>query len=199
LVEAPALRLERQISVLDGFAERLVRDGWPLRLVAAVAQLDGGGQIGETLVADIRHAVGMTEEPKGPAASPPVISVMLIVADADVAVAWYRTALGATELWNLGGVAGLEIGGAAFFLHEVNPDNPAEASPGQAGVTSTRIEVFVDDPDGFVERAVTSGATGGAAVEDHHVPWGRHRQGGFTDPFGHQWSVGDPSPLGRHP
>ncbi|MEV0570605.1 VOC family protein [Dactylosporangium sp. NPDC050588] len=25
---------------------------------------------------------------------------MLIVSDADAAVAWYRTALGATELWN---------------------------------------------------------------------------------------------------
>ena len=43
----------------------------------------------------------MTEEP----ASPPVISVMLIVPDAAAAVAWYKTALGATELWDLGGVA----------------------------------------------------------------------------------------------
>ena len=88
----------------------------------------------------------MTSERPG---SGPVISVMLIVPDAAAALAWYKTALGATELWDLGGVAGLEIGGAAFFLHEVNPKNPAETSPGQAGVTSTRIEVFVDDPDGF--------------------------------------------------
>ncbi len=57
------------------------------------------------------------------------VSVMLIVADADAAVAWYKDALGATELWNLGGVAGLEVGGAPFFLHEVNPGNPAERSP----------------------------------------------------------------------
>jgi PhnB protein len=149
----------------------------------------------------------MTEEPKGRSAlsgdtgsaSPPVISVMLIVPDADAAVAWYKTALGATELWNLGGVAGLEISGAAFFLHEVNPKNPTETSPGQAGVTSTRIEVFVVDPDNFIERAVAGGATVGAAIEDHRVPWGTHRQGGFTDPFGHTWSVGDKSPLGRFP
>jgi uncharacterized glyoxalase superfamily protein PhnB len=132
-------------------------------------------------------------------ASPPVISVMLIVADAAAAVAWYTTALGATELWNLGGVAGLDIGGAAFFLHEVNPGNPTETSPGQAGVTSTRIEVFVDDPDSFIERAVAAGAAARSAVEDHRVPWGTHRQGGFTDPFGHKWSVGDRSPLGRYP
>jgi PhnB protein len=131
--------------------------------------------------------------------APPVISVMLIVPDADAAVAWYESALGASELWNLGGVAGLEIGGAPFFLHEVNPENPAEASPGQAGVTSTRIEVFVDDPDGFIQRAIAAGATAGAGVEDHRAPWGTHRQGGFTDPFGHNWSVGDTSPLRAFP
>ncbi|MEU0550551.1 VOC family protein [Micromonospora sp. NPDC005979] len=149
----------------------------------------------------------MTEEPKNRSASPsdtvlaasPVISVMLIVSDADAAVAWYRTALGATELWNLGGVAGLAISGAPFFLHQVNPENPTETSPGQVGITSTRIEVFVEDPDTFIERAVAAGAVAGAAIEDHRVPWGTHRQGGFTDPFGHNWSVGDTSPLRPFP
>lgn len=126
---------------------------------------------------------------------PPVISVMLIVPDADEAIAWYKTALGAAELWNLGGVAGLEIGGAAFFLHAINPGNPTETSPDRAGVTSTRIEVFVDDPDTVIHRAVTAGATAGAKIENHARPWGIHRQGGFTDPFGHNWSVGDRSPL----
>jgi PhnB protein len=128
-----------------------------------------------------------------------VISVMLIVPDAAAAVAWYKSALGATELWDLGGVAGLAINGAPFFLHEADPGNPAEAGPGQVGVTSTRIEVFVDDPDDFVERAVSAGASAGASIEDHRAPWGTHRQGGFRDPFGHNWSVGDTSPLHRHP
>lgn len=137
----------------------------------------------------------MTDTP----ASPPAISVMLIVPDADAAVAWYKSALGATELWNLGGVAGLEIGGAPFFLHEVNPQNPAETSPGAAGVTSTRVEVFADDPGRFIDRAVAGGAVAGASPVDHSVPWGTHRQGGFTDPFGHRWSVGDRSPLRRFP
>lgn len=126
-----------------------------------------------------------------------LISVMLIVADAEAAVAWYKGALGASELWNLGGVAGLEIDGAPFFLHEVNPNNPAEDSPDGVGVTSTRIELFVDDPDGFRERAIAAGASPGLEVEDHQRSWGTHRQGGFRDPFGHNWSVGDPSPLRR--
>jgi PhnB protein len=30
------------------------------------------------------------------------------------------------------------------------------------------------------------------------MPWGPHRQGGFSDPFGHIWFVGDRSPLGRY-
>jgi PhnB protein len=128
----------------------------------------------------------------------PAISVMLIVPDADAAVAWYTTALGATPPWDLGGVAGLALGGAPFFLHQVNPDNPTETSPDRSGITSTRIEVFVDDPDALIDRAITAGATHGSPIEDHQTPWGVHRQGGFTDPFGHTWSVGDRSPLHPH-
>jgi uncharacterized glyoxalase superfamily protein PhnB len=120
---------------------------------------------------------------------------MLIVPDADAAVAWYRDGLGATELWNLGGVAGLELGGAPFFLHEVNPGNPSERSPEQIGATSTRIELFVDDPDGVLERALAAGASCTSEIAEHRVPWGTHRQGSFRDPFGHNWSVGDTSPL----
>jgi uncharacterized glyoxalase superfamily protein PhnB len=128
---------------------------------------------------------------------------MLIVPDAAAAVVWYREAMGAVELWNLGGVAGLAVDGAPFFLHEANPDNPAETSPDRVGATSVRVEVLVDDPDAVVERALAAGATPGSPVEDHERPWGVHRQGGFTDPFGHVWSVGDRSPLhglgGRSP
>lgn len=128
---------------------------------------------------------------------PLMISVMLIVDDAAAAVAWYKRALGAEELWDLGGVAGLELAGAPFFLHQVNPDNPAEDSPSRLGVTSTRIEVFVDDPDRLIAQAIAAGATPGAAIQERDTPWGKHRQGGFRDPFGHSWSVGDRSPLQR--
>ncbi len=72
-----------------------------------------------------------------------------------------------------------------------------EDAPDAIGGTSTRIEVFVDDPDAFVQRAIAAGATPGSKIVDHDVPWGKHRQGGFRDPFGHNWSVGDRSPLRR--
>jgi PhnB protein len=125
----------------------------------------------------------------------PVVSVMLIVPDAASAIAWYKEALGAVEVWDLGGVAGLAIGGASFFVHEVNPADPAEQDPQRIGVTSSRVELFVDDPDDVLRRALDAGALLRSPIEDHHRPWGVHRQGGFRDPFGHVWSVGDRTPL----
>jgi len=127
------------------------------------------------------------------------VSVMLIVPDADRAVSWYEEALGATQLWNLGGVAGLQIAGAPFFVHATNPANPAERSPTEVGATSTRIELFVEDPDAVLARALAAGAEPGAPIAARATPWGTHRQGGFRDPFGHNWSVGDKSPLSALP
>ena len=54
----------------------------------------------------------------------------------------------------------------------------------------------MDDPDEVIKRALAAGATLGAPIEDHdHFSGIVHRQGGFRDPFGHNWSVGDKSPL----
>lgn len=120
------------------------------------------------------------------------ISVMLAVPDTPTAIDWYEKALGARVLWSLGSVAGLEIGGAPFYLHE--PVKGGFESPNAIGITTARVEMFVDDPDPVIARAVQAGATGGD-VRDYAVPWGTHRQGRFTDPFGHVWHVGDRSPL----
>ncbi len=140
--------------------------------IADVAPEEWGGTSGPALGAP-PHRSGATPDE-------PAISVMLIVPEGDAAVTWYREALGAEVLWDLGGVAGLQVGGAPFFLHEANPENPAEDSPDRVGQTSVRIEVFVEDPDGFIERAVAAGAQSGLA---------RHRA---------RAAVGDPPP-GRLP
>src|SRR5215471_11972082 len=128
----------------------------------------------------------------------PVISVMLAVNDTPAAVEWYKRALGAKQLWSLGSVAGMEILGAPFFLGQ--PERNGWESPEKLGITSARVEVFCDDPDSLITRALESGAKG--SLEDltnHQAPWGTHRQGGFIDPFGHIWLVGDRSPLSRFP
>ena len=126
-----------------------------------------------------------------------VISLMLAVTDAPRAVTWYEEALRATVLWSLGSVAGLEVQGAAFFVGE--PANNGWESPERLGITSTRVEVFCEDPDAFIARAVQAGADDSVDnIRNHERPWGIHRQGGFTDPFGRLWLVGDKSPLDYH-
>ena len=129
---------------------------------------------------------------------PALISVMLAVADAPAALAWYKRALGATELWNLGSVIGMEIDGAPIFLGE--PAQNGWETPLKLGLPSVRIELFCDNPDAVIARAVEAGANGDLdRIRDHQMPWGTHRQGSFIDPFGHKWLVGDRSPLGRRP
>ncbi|HET6738800.1 MAG TPA: hypothetical protein VFH76_07700, partial [Kribbella sp.] len=76
--------------------------------------------------------------------APTQISVMLAVPDAPAAAAWYTQALGAVELWNLGSVIGLSIGGAPVFLGE--PGNNIWKTPVATGAPTVRVEVFVDDP-----------------------------------------------------
>jgi PhnB protein len=126
------------------------------------------------------------------------VSVMLAVEDALVALEWYKQALGAKELWNLGSVVGMEIDGAPIFLGQ--PANNGWETPTKLGAPSVRIEVFCDAPDAFIARALAAGADGKLdPIRNHQMPWGSHRQGSFTDPFGHKWFVGDRSPLTQHP
>lgn len=141
----------------------------------------------------------MTNAADGPTDTRPMmVSLMVAVPDAPAAVAWYQRALDATLLWSLGSVAGLEVGGAPFFVGE--PANNGWNSPGDIGTTTVRVEVLCDDPDAFVARALREGATArDHPVRNHETPWGVHRQGSFFDPFGHKWLVGDRSPLRRFP
>lgn len=128
------------------------------------------------------------------------ISVMLAVPDAQAAKTWYQRALGATVLWDLGSVVGLVVLGAPFFLGE--PASNGWETPTKLGLPTTRIQIFCDNPEQVLARAVECGAnaaTGaGHPIQEHQMPWGVHRQGGFVDPFGHLWFVGDGSPLEVH-
>jgi uncharacterized glyoxalase superfamily protein PhnB len=126
------------------------------------------------------------------------ISAMLAVDDASRAAEWYQRALGATLLWSLGSVIGLEVDGAPLLLHE--PTDTGFVSPLATGETTVRVEVFVDDPDALYHRALEAGADGSPdGIRDREAPWGVHRQGSLRDPFGHTWHIGDRSPLQRFP
>jgi PhnB protein len=107
---------------------------------------------------------------------------MLAAKDASEAAAWYKHALGATELWSFSSVVGPRLDEAPFFLLE--PTSAGFATPAASGNTTVRVEIFCDDPDSFMRRAVEAGADGFAdKIRDHQAPWGVHRQGGFRDPY----------------
>jgi len=147
------------------------------------------------------HHQGMSQtspnDPERPspetAGQPVALSVMLAVPDAQAAARSYQDALGATTMWDLGSVVGLRIGAAPLIIGE--PAANGWSTPGDASTTTVRVELFAPDPDSVLARAVGAGAVSHHDVSDHRMPWGIHRQGGFVDPFGHVWFVGDHSPL----
>jgi PhnB protein len=125
------------------------------------------------------------------------ISPMLAVSDPTAAIAFYKRAFGATELWRIGDpveVAGLVIEGAELFLAR-EQENPR--SPDSAGFTTVRIELFAEDPAAVRTRAIAGGAIAGSEVvpREHALagPEGgtlRMLQGSVRDPFGHIWLIG---------
>ena len=128
---------------------------------------------------------------------PTQISPMLAVSDPQAAIDFYQRAFGAEVRWQIGepaAVAGMSIGGAEFFVAQENP--PKTRSPEQAGHTTVRIELFVDDPVAVQAKAIAAGATLGNPVEEHTHELAGSRgimkmlQGGVLDPFGHVWLIG---------
>ncbi len=127
------------------------------------------------------------------------ISPMLAVNDGNGAIAFYKAAFGAELLWHLGGggqvVAGLEIGGAKFFLAHESPPHGTRG-PASVGFTTVRIELFVDDPIAVHKQALGAGAVEHSPVEEHTHgtigpnPIKRMLQGALVDPFGHMWLIG---------
>jgi PhnB protein len=126
------------------------------------------------------------------------ISPMLAVGDGKAAIAFYQQAFGATVRWliDAGGhvVAGLEIGGAEFFLADESPPHGTRG-PASAGFTTVRLELFVDDPEAAHARAVAAGATARGPVTRYEYPTTsgkqlRMLQGSIMDPFGHMWLIG---------
>ena len=102
-----------------------------------------------------------------------------------------QRALGAVELWNLGSVVGLEVDGAPFFVGQ--PEKNGWESPATLGITTTRIEVFCEDPDTFIARAVEAGANGSVdRIRTHAMPGDPTAREGSSIPSGTSgWSAID--------
>jgi len=110
------------------------------------------------------------------------------------AVEFYKSALGAIEVYRVGGtdehpevVSQLQIGDAAFWVSDEAPDS-ANYSPESAGGSTVRMLLIADDPASYIERAKAAGATEVYPIADEHG-W---RLGRIEDPYGHHWEIGKP-------
>jgi PhnB protein len=125
------------------------------------------------------------------------IAPMLSVRRGASAVAFYKVAFGAEELFRVEDdkgevVARLAVDGAEFWVADESPAH-ANFSPESIGGGTVRIVLTVGDPDGVFERAVAAGATVVSPVSNQHG-W---RVGRLVDPFGHHWEIGKPIADGQ--
>lgn len=116
----------------------------------------------------------------------------LCVDDAERAIAFYRDAFGATELFRLtesGGRIGhaeISLGGTTLMLSEEYPEYGIRR-PDPGAATSVTLHIHVDDADAVVERALAHGAHLVMAPRDMFYG---ERSGVVRDPFGHRWNIG---------
>jgi PhnB protein len=113
----------------------------------------------------------------------------LCVKDAAKALDFYKKAFGASELMRMGepggkiGHAEIKIGEAIIMLADEFPDY-GYLSPQSIGGTPVSMMIYVEDVDGFVNKAVAAGATVMRPVEDQFYG---DRSAQLEDPFGHRW------------
>ena len=119
------------------------------------------------------------------------VTAHLIVRDAARAIRFYTEAFGAVELLRLVEPSGkighceLEIGGSRIMLCDEYPDFGA-VSAAALGGSPIRLQLYVDDADAAMRRAVAAGATVLRPAKDEFYG---DRSGMVLDPFGLSWTV----------
>lgn len=116
------------------------------------------------------------------------ITPYLICKNAEAAMGFYKKAFGAVELFRIGGPgmvghAEMKIGNSIFMLADEFPDMGA-VSPQTLGGTPVSLYIYVEDVDGFSEKAIGEGLKVLKPVADQFYG---DRSGHFEDPFGHKW------------
>lgn len=120
------------------------------------------------------------------------IAPWLIVQNSIRAVAFYKNAFGAKEIYRLntpdgGLVAQLSVNGANFWISGGDTDN-ANAATDLSGNGNIRIILTVANPYILFAQAIAAGATEIFPVGEDHG-W---LLGGLVDPFGLHWEIGHP-------
>jgi PhnB protein len=117
---------------------------------------------------------------------------MLSVRRGAEAVAFYKAAFGARELFKIEApdgavVAELGVETAKFWVADESPPHQ-NFSPETLGGSTTRFVLVVDDPVTAYARAVAAGAKQVWPVREENG-WFIGR---VVDPFGHHWEIGKP-------
>lgn len=124
------------------------------------------------------------------AASSPAATPYLIVENAAAAIEFYTRAFGAHETMRFEdqgkiGSAEMVIGTSTIRLSDEFPEF-GSVSPKTLGGSSVKLQLYVEDVDGFAERALAQGAKIIRPVEDQFYG---DRSGQLADPFGHVWII----------
>ena len=135
----------------------------------------------------------MTKNSKSSESTQASLAPMLSVRNGAVAVDFYKTAFGASELFHLDGddggvVAEFQIGASHFWIADESPAH-LNFSPESLGGSSARMVLVVDDPDAVFNHAIAAGAVSIMPVLDQPYGW---RVGRVVDPFGHHWEIAKP-------
>ncbi len=120
------------------------------------------------------------------------IAPMLSVRRGAQALAFYKDAFGASELFRIDSptgevVARLAVDGAEFWVADESPEH-LNFSPESLGGGTVRMVMIVDEPDAAFEKAVAAGAKVVTPMQNNYG-W---RLGRVVDPFGHHWEIGKP-------
>jgi len=120
------------------------------------------------------------------------IAPMLSVRGGARAVAFYKAAFGARELFKIEApdgavVAELAVETAKFWVADESPAHQ-NFSPETLGGSTTRLVLVVEDPVAVHARALEAGA---------RQIWPVRKENGWllgrvVDPFGHHWEIGKP-------
>ena len=127
----------------------------------------------------------------------PAVIPHLIVDNAAAAIDFYVKAFDAVEQGRIPGPDGrlihaaVQINGSMVMLNDDFPEmcNDKSMTPKALGGTPVTIHLTVTDVDTKFQRALDAGATVVMPLEDQF--WG-DRYGVVADPFGHNWSLGQP-------
>jgi PhnB protein len=116
------------------------------------------------------------------------VTPYLICKNAEAAIDFYKRAFGAEEILRIGqpgmvGHAEMRIGKAIFMLADEFPTMDT-LGPQSIGGTPVSLYIYVEDVDGFTEKAIAEGLKVLKPVGDQFYG---DRSGHFEDPFGHRW------------